>query len=67
MMAGCAGLLWVSPATGYPAMLAQQILLGGGLGLLVPPMTTLLMSGADDDAGCSASPDVTVRLASLRP
>jgi DHA2 family methylenomycin A resistance protein-like MFS transporter len=47
MIAGCAGLLWVSPATGYPAMLAQQILLGGGLGLLVPPMTTLLMSSAE--------------------
>ena len=47
MTAGCAGLLWVSPATGYPAMLAQQILLGGGLGLLVPPMTTLLLASAD--------------------
>jgi MFS transporter, DHA2 family, methylenomycin A resistance protein len=47
MIAGCAGLLWAGPAAGYPAMLAQQILLGGGLGLLVPPMTTLLMSSAD--------------------
>ena len=47
MVAGCAGLLWVSPAAAYPAMLAQQVLLGGGLGLLVPPMTTRLMASAD--------------------
>jgi DHA2 family methylenomycin A resistance protein-like MFS transporter len=47
MIAGCAGLLWVGAATGYPAMLAQQILLGAGLGLLVPPMTTRLMASAD--------------------
>jgi DHA2 family methylenomycin A resistance protein-like MFS transporter len=47
MIAGCAGLLWVGEATGYLAVLAQQILLGGGLGLLVPPMTTLLMASAD--------------------
>jgi DHA2 family methylenomycin A resistance protein-like MFS transporter len=47
MLAGCAGLLWVGQATGYPALLVQQILLGGGLGLLVPPMTAQLMSSAD--------------------
>jgi MFS transporter, DHA2 family, methylenomycin A resistance protein len=47
MIAGCAGLLWVGPAMGYPVMLVQQILLGGGLGLLVPPMTTLLMTSAE--------------------
>ena len=47
MTAGCAGLLWVSPATGYPAMLAQQILLGGGLGTLVPPMTSVLLASAE--------------------
>ncbi len=44
---GCAGLLWVSPATGYPALLAQQALLGGGLGTLVPPMTSVLLASAD--------------------
>ena len=47
MTAGCAGLLWISPATGYPAMLAQQILLGGGLGTLVPPMTSVLLASAE--------------------
>jgi MFS transporter, DHA2 family, methylenomycin A resistance protein len=47
LTAGCAGLLWVTPATGYPAMLAQQVLLGGGLGTLVPPMTSMLLAGAD--------------------
>jgi MFS transporter, DHA2 family, methylenomycin A resistance protein len=47
MTAGCGGLLWISPATGYPAMLAQQILLGGGLGTLVPPMTSVLLASAD--------------------
>jgi MFS transporter, DHA2 family, methylenomycin A resistance protein len=47
MIAGCAGLLLVGPAAGYPALLGQQILLGGGLGLLVPPMTARLMSSAE--------------------
>jgi len=47
LTAGCAGLLWVTPATGYPAMLAQQVLLGGGLGTLVPPMTSALLASAD--------------------
>jgi len=47
MTAGCAGLLWINPGTGYPAMLAQQILLGGGLGTLVPPMTSVLLASAD--------------------
>jgi MFS transporter, DHA2 family, methylenomycin A resistance protein len=46
LAAGCAGLLWIGPATGYPAMLAQQLLLGAGLGLLVPPMTGLVLSTA---------------------
>ena len=47
MAIGCAGLLWAGPGTGYPALAGQQILLGGGLGLLVPPMTGLLLSGVD--------------------
>jgi MFS transporter, DHA2 family, methylenomycin A resistance protein len=47
LTAGCAALLWVSPATSYPAMLAQQALLGGGLGTLVPPMTSVLLASAD--------------------
>ena len=47
MAIGCAALLWAGPGTGYPALVGQQILLGGGLGLLVPPMTGLLLSGVD--------------------
>jgi DHA2 family methylenomycin A resistance protein-like MFS transporter len=47
MTAGCAGLLWISPGTGYPALLVQQILLGGGLGTLVPPMTSVLLASAE--------------------
>jgi DHA2 family methylenomycin A resistance protein-like MFS transporter len=47
LTAGCAGLLWASPHTGYLAMLGQQILLGGGLGTLVPPMTSVLLASAD--------------------
>jgi len=46
MAAGCAGLRWIGPATGYPATLAQQLLPGGGLGLLVPPVTGLVLSTA---------------------
>ena len=47
MIAGCAGLLPVTTATGYPALVAQQVLLGGGLGLLVPPLTGLVLSSAE--------------------
>jgi MFS transporter, DHA2 family, methylenomycin A resistance protein len=47
MLAGCAALLWVGPATAYPELIAQQIFLGGGLGLLVPPLTGLLLSSAE--------------------
>ena len=47
MTIGCAALLWAGPRTGYPALVGQQVLLGGGLGLLVPPMTGLLLSGVD--------------------
>lgn len=47
MAIGCAALLRAGLGTGYPALVGQQILLGGGLGLLVPPMTGLLLSGVD--------------------
>jgi DHA2 family methylenomycin A resistance protein-like MFS transporter len=59
MTAGCAGLLWTGPGTGYPAMLAQQILLGGGIGLLVPPMTGLLLSSAERSRSGVASGALT--------
>lgn len=59
MLSGCAGLLWAGPATGYPAMLAQQVLLGGGLGLLVPPLTSLLLASADRSRSGVASGTLT--------
>ena len=59
MAAGCAGLLWIGPATGYPAMLAQQVLLGGGIGLLVPPMTGLVLGTAERSRSGVASGALT--------
>ncbi|HVT70817.1 MAG TPA: MFS transporter [Trebonia sp.] len=59
MAAGCAALLWAGPGTTYLAVLAQQILLGGGLGLLVPPMTGVLLSGAERSRSGVASGALT--------
>jgi len=41
--ASCLALLGVQEGTPYPALCAQLIGLGGGLGLLVPPMTSTLL------------------------
>jgi len=59
MIAGCAALLWAGPGTSYPAMLAQQVLLGGGLGLLVPPMTGLVLSAVERSRSGVASGALT--------
>ena len=59
MITGCAGLLWAGPATSYPAMLAQQALLGGGIGLLVPPMTSLLLGSTERSRSGVASGTLT--------
>jgi DHA2 family methylenomycin A resistance protein-like MFS transporter len=40
-------------------MVAQQVLLGGGLGLLVPPMTGLLLSSAERSRSGIASGALT--------
>jgi MFS transporter, DHA2 family, methylenomycin A resistance protein len=45
--AGCAGLLVVERTTPFGAIVAQQVLLGAGLGLVVPPMTSALMGSVD--------------------
>jgi DHA2 family methylenomycin A resistance protein-like MFS transporter len=55
MLAGCVALLPAGAATAYPALIAQQVLLGGGLGLLVPPLTGLLLSSADPSRSGVAS------------
>ena len=59
MAAGCAALLQSGPGTGYPALLAQQVLLGVGLGLLVPPITGLVLSSADRSRSGVASGALT--------
>jgi MFS transporter, DHA2 family, methylenomycin A resistance protein len=45
--AGCAGLLLIAPGTSYPAMCAQLLAMGGGLGLLVPPLTSTLLGSVE--------------------
>jgi DHA2 family methylenomycin A resistance protein-like MFS transporter len=44
---GCAGLLGITRDTTYPAMAAQLVALGAGLGLLVPPLTAALLGSVD--------------------
>ncbi len=45
--AGCVALLGVAPGTSYWAMCAQLVAMGGGLGLLVPPLTSMLLGTVD--------------------
>ena len=47
MAAGCAGLLFAGPGTPFAQIVGQQVLLGGGIGLLVPPMTSTLMGSVN--------------------
>ncbi len=47
MAAACVALLWIGRATPYWAMAFQLVILGGGLGLVVPPMTSSLLGSVD--------------------
>ena len=47
MAVGCAGLLTIERSTPLVQMVAPQVLLGGGIGLVVPPMTTSLMASVE--------------------
>lgn len=47
MACGCAGLLVTTRTTPLSNLVAPLVLLGGGLGLLVPPMTGTLMGSVD--------------------
>jgi DHA2 family methylenomycin A resistance protein-like MFS transporter len=47
MAVGCAGLLMVGRSTPLAGMAVQEVLLGGGAGLVVPPMTSSLMGSVD--------------------
>ena len=44
---GCLGLLWIEAGTSYLAIFAQMIAISGGLGLLVPPLTSTLLGSVD--------------------
>jgi DHA2 family methylenomycin A resistance protein-like MFS transporter len=44
---GCAALLGLDHGTSYWAICAQFIAIGGGLGLLVPPMTSALLGSVE--------------------
>jgi DHA2 family methylenomycin A resistance protein-like MFS transporter len=59
MLVGCAGLLPTVASTTYPALLVQQLLLGAGLGLLVPPLTGSLLRGVDRARSGVASATLT--------
>jgi len=53
--AGCIGLLPVAPGTPYWAVGLQLVALGGGLGLLVPPLTSTLLGSVEKSrAGVAA-------------
>jgi DHA2 family methylenomycin A resistance protein-like MFS transporter len=47
MAAACLGLMSAGPHSAYPAMAAQMVALGAGLGLMVPPMTASLLGSVD--------------------
>jgi MFS transporter, DHA2 family, methylenomycin A resistance protein len=47
MAAGCLGLLGITQATSYVAMALQLLVLGAGLGLIVPPITSALLGSVD--------------------
>ncbi|RZN07098.1 MFS transporter [Bradyrhizobium genosp. SA-3] len=44
---GCLGLLWIEAGTSYWAVCAQMIAISGGLGLLVPPLTSTLLGSVE--------------------
>jgi MFS transporter, DHA2 family, methylenomycin A resistance protein len=44
---GCLALLWIGQGTGYLTMCAQLVMIGGGLGLLVPPLTSTLLGSVE--------------------
>jgi DHA2 family methylenomycin A resistance protein-like MFS transporter len=44
---GCLALLGMAPDTSYWTMCVQLIVIGGGLGLLVPPLTSTLLGSVE--------------------
>jgi DHA2 family methylenomycin A resistance protein-like MFS transporter len=45
--AGCVALLLIAPGTSYWRIVAQLVIMGGGLGLLVPPLTSMLLGSVE--------------------
>ena len=44
---GCVALLGIKPGTSYSAVCGQLVAMGGGLGLLVPPLTSTLLGSVE--------------------
>lgn len=44
---GCLGLVWIEAGTSYWAIFVQMIAISGGLGLLVPPLTSTLLGSVE--------------------
>lgn len=44
---GCLGLVWIEAGTSYWTIVAQMIAISGGLGLLVPPLTSTLLGSVE--------------------
>lgn len=44
---GCLGLVWIEAGTSYWAIFMQLIAISGGLGLLVPPLTSTLLGSVE--------------------
>ena len=44
---GCLTLLGIAPGTSYWKIVGQFVIMGGGLGLLVPPLTSALLGSVD--------------------
>jgi MFS transporter, DHA2 family, methylenomycin A resistance protein len=59
MVIACVGLATTGADTGYAPILIEQALLGGGLGLLVPPMTSTLLTSVDRSRSGVASGTLT--------
>jgi DHA2 family methylenomycin A resistance protein-like MFS transporter len=55
MAVGCVALLWIGPATAYAWVLGPFLIMGAGLGLLVPPLTSALLGSVDKQRSGLAS------------
>jgi MFS transporter, DHA2 family, methylenomycin A resistance protein len=53
MALACLGLLKTGQGTPYVKLVVQFVVLGGGLGLLVPPLTSMLLGSVDKAAQAS--------------